>query len=108
MKLICDEIFGATCFVSNISWQRTYSTRNDSKGIVNEVEHLIVYSKNSGWMPNKLPRTDKMNARFKNPDNDITPWTSSDAFAPDAVYASGYGICNSTSIYRKDDLSYKW
>ena len=50
LKLICDEIFGATCFVSNISWQRTYSTRNDSKGIVNEVEHLIVYSKNSGWM----------------------------------------------------------
>lgn len=42
LKLICDEIFGATCFVSNISWQRTYSTRNDSKGIVNEVEHLIV------------------------------------------------------------------
>lgn len=30
LKLICDEIFGATCFVSNISWQRTYSTRNDS------------------------------------------------------------------------------
>lgn len=37
LKLICDEIFGANCFVSNISWQRTYSTRNDSKGIVNEV-----------------------------------------------------------------------
>ena len=89
LKLICDEIFVATCFVSNISWQRTYSTRNDSKGIVNEVEHLIVYSKNSGWMPNKLPRTDKMNARFKNPDNDITPWTSSDAFAPDAVMHQG-------------------
>ena len=89
LKLICDEIFGATCFVSNISWQRTYSHRNDSKGIVNEVEHLIVYSKNSGWMPNKLPRTDKMNARFKNPDNDITPWTSSDAFAPDAVMHQG-------------------
>lgn len=34
LKLICDEIFGATCFVSNISWQRTYSTRNDSKGML--------------------------------------------------------------------------
>ena len=43
LKLICDEIFGSNCFVSNISWQRTYSTRNDSKGIVNEVEHLVVY-----------------------------------------------------------------
>ena len=44
LKLVCDEIFGGSCFVSNISWQRTYSTRNDSKGIVNEVEHILVYS----------------------------------------------------------------
>ena len=36
LKLICDEIFGSDYFVSNISWQRTYSTRNDFKGIVNE------------------------------------------------------------------------
>ena len=31
LKLICDEIFGASSFVSIISWQRTYSKRNDSK-----------------------------------------------------------------------------
>ena len=28
LKAICDEIFGKNCFVSNISWQRTYSVRN--------------------------------------------------------------------------------
>ena len=89
LKLVCDEIFGSNCFVSNISWQRTYSTRNDSKGIVSEVEHILVCSKQSGWMPNKLPRTAEMDARFKNPDNDIVPWTSSDAFAPDAVMHQG-------------------
>ena len=89
LKLICDEIFGSNCFVSNISWQRTYSTRNDSKGIVSEVEHILVCSKQPGWMPNKLPRTAEMDARFKNPDNDIVPWTSSDAFAPDAVMHQG-------------------
>ena len=33
LKLICDEIFGANCFVSNISWQRNYSTR---KGLYTE------------------------------------------------------------------------
>ena len=89
LKLICDEIFGARCFVSTVSWQRTYSTRNDSKGIVSEIEHIVVYSKNPGWNPNKLPRTSKMDARFKNPDNDVAPWTSSDAFAPDAVQHQG-------------------
>ena len=74
LKLICDEIFGSNCFVSNISWQRTYSTRNDSKGIVNEVEHPVVYSKLPDWNPNKLPRTAEMDAKYKNPDNDRTLW----------------------------------
>ena len=89
LKLICDEIFGSNCFASNISWQRTYSTRNDSKGIVNEVEHLVVYSKQPDWNPNKLPRTAEMDAKYKNPDNDIMPWTSSDAFAADAASHQG-------------------
>ena len=89
LKLICDEIFGSNCFVSNISWQRTYSTRNDSKGIVNEVEHLVVYSKLPDWNPNKLPRTAEMNAKYKNPDNDRTLWRTDNAFAPGAATHQG-------------------
>ena len=89
LKQVCDEIFGSNCFVSNISWQRTYSTRNDSKGIVNEVEHVLCYSNKSGWNPRKLPRTSEMDAKYKNPDSDIMPWTSSDAFAPGASTHQG-------------------
>ncbi len=89
LKLICDEIFGANCFVSNISWQRTYSTRNDSKGIVNEVEHVLVYSKRPDWQPNKLPRTAEMNSKYKNPDNDVTDWRTDNAFAPGAATHQG-------------------
>lgn len=85
LKSICDEIFGASSFVSNISWQRTYSTRNDSKGIVNEVEHILVYSKQPGWNPNKLPRTAEMDAIYKNPDNDSRPWASDNPYAPGAA-----------------------
>lgn len=89
LKAICDEIFGSNCFVGNISWQRTYSTRNDSKGIPSEVEHVLCYSKIPNWQPKKLPRTDDMDSKYKNPDNDIAPWTSSDAFAPGAVSHQG-------------------
>lgn len=89
LKLICDEIFGSNCFVSNISWQRTYSTRNDSKGIVNEVEHIVVYSKQPGWNPNKLPRTAEMDSKYKNPDNDRTLWRTDNAFAPGAATHQG-------------------
>lgn len=89
LRVICDEIFGRQNFVSNISWQRTYSTRNDAKGIVNEVEHILVYSKREGWQPKKLARTAEMDENFKNPDNDVEPWTSSDAFAPDSIAHQG-------------------
>ena len=96
LKAICDEIFGANCYASDIAWQRTYSTRNDSKGIVNEVEHILVYSKEPEWNPNKLPRTEEMNARYSNPDNDVCAWKSTDAFAPGASTHQGmvYAIQN--------------
>jgi len=89
LRLIANEIFGRNCFVSNISWQRTYSTRNDSKGVVNEVEHIIVYSKKPDWEPNKLPRTEAMNAKYKNIDNDVSPWRTDNAFAPGAATHQG-------------------
>lgn len=89
LKMICDEIFGANCFVSNISWQRTYSTRNDSKGIVNEVEHILCYSKRPDWQPNKLPRTAEMNSMYKNPDNDDELWRNDNPYAPGAATHQG-------------------
>lgn len=89
LKAVCDEIFGSSCFVSNISWQRTYSTRNDSKGIVNEVEHILCYGKMPDWQPNKLPRTEKMDSIYKNPDGDDQVWTSDNPFAPGAATHQG-------------------
>lgn len=96
LKKICDEVFGGDYFVADISWQRTYSPRNDSKGIVSEVEHIVVFSKQPGWMPNALPRTAEMDAKYKNPDNDIMQWKSSDAFASEAVSHQGmvYAVQN--------------
>ncbi|MGN1304770.1 MAG: site-specific DNA-methyltransferase [Oscillospiraceae bacterium] len=89
LKMICDEIFGSNCFVANISWQRTYSIRNDSKGIPLEVEHILVYSKLQSWQPNKLPRTEKMDASYKNPDGDRCSWMSGSPIASDAKTHQG-------------------
>ena len=90
LRVICDEIFGRQNFVSNISWQRTYSTRNDAKGIVNEVEHILVYSKREGWQPKKLARSAEMDKKYKNPDNDPKgAWRSDNAYAPGAKTHQG-------------------
>jgi len=93
---ICNEVFGEQCFSADIAYQRTYSPRNDSQGISQEIEHILIYSRYPNWNPKKLPRTDKMNSKYKNPDNDVSPWRTSDAFAPNAVTHQGmvYGIQN--------------
>lgn len=89
LKLLCDDIFGEDNFAGDISWQRSYSPRNDSKGISNEKEHLLVYTRDENWVPGKLPRTSEMNSKYKNPDNDFAAWRSSDAFAPGASSHQG-------------------
>ena len=97
LKCICDEIFGSNCFVSNISWQRTYSMRNDAKGIPAEVEHILVYSKRTDWQPLKLERTQAMDSKYKNPDNDPKgAWRNIVASAPNAITHQGmvYAIQN--------------
>ena len=81
LKAICDEIFGKNCFVANISWQRAYSTRNDKDGIPIEAEHLLVYGKVPKWQPKKLERTEEMNSKYGNPDNDINLWRSDNSYA---------------------------
>ena len=89
LKLLCDGIFGESTFMGDVSWQRTYSPRNDSKGISNEKEHILVYAQKPGWIPKVLPRDKKMDSKYSSPDGDERPWTSSDAFAPSAATHQG-------------------
>lgn len=80
LKVLCDEIFGRLNFVSNVIWQKKFSPQNDAKWFSDMHDHILVYAKNKeSWRPNLLPRTEEMDNRYKNPDNDNRgPWTSSD------------------------------
>lgn len=88
LRKICDEVFGG-CFVGDIAWQRTYAPRNDSKGIPAEVERLLVYSRQQGWMPKRLPRTAEMDSKYGSPDGDPRPWRTDNASAPGAATHQG-------------------
>lgn len=88
LKMLCDEIFGFENFIGDVSWQRTYSIRNDSKGIPAEIEHILVYGK-TDWQPKKLPRTAEMNAAYSNPDGDVCDWMSGSPVASDAATHQG-------------------
>ena len=89
LRAICDEVFGENCFVTNIIWQKTYSPRNDKDGIPAATDYITVYSKNKGWNPKKLERTEEMDSKYKNPDNDFALWRPDNAYAPNAATHQG-------------------
>ena len=84
LKAICDEIFGLNCFVARITWQNNYSLRNDAMGIPYETDNIVVYSKQPNWSPKRLARTDEMNARYVNYDNDVLSYKVTPIHAPGA------------------------
>jgi len=75
-KVMADEIFGRRNFVADIAWQKKHAPGNNEKGISSDSDHLLVWAKNTDrWQWNLLPRTDKQDALYRNPDNDPRgPW----------------------------------
>jgi adenine-specific DNA-methyltransferase len=80
LKVIADEAFGRGNFVANVVWQKKYAPANDATWLSDSHDHILVFAKNkSVWRPHKLPRSDKSNAAYKNPDNDPRgPWKAGD------------------------------
>lgn len=71
LKRICDEVFGEENFVSTIIWEKRYSPQNAVKWFSESHDFILVYAKNKlNWYPNLLERSDEMNARYRNLDND--------------------------------------
>ena len=74
-----DEVFGAGNFVTNVVWQKKFSPQNDARHFSDNHDFLICYAKDKEiWRPNLLPRTERHNQRYSNPDNDPRgAWSSS-------------------------------
>lgn len=83
LKLLCDEIFGVRSFLAQIVWQKIHSIKNDARFFSQSHEYVIVYAKNIDIVKIKLlPRSESMNKRYVNKDNDPRgPWQSGDLVA---------------------------
>lgn len=83
LKVMCDEVFGRFNFVANAVWQKKYTVANDSKWLSESHDHVLIYARNKEtWRPYRLPRTDEMDARYRNPDNHPKgPWKATPIYA---------------------------
>jgi adenine-specific DNA-methyltransferase len=94
LKVIMDEIFGRSNFIANVIWQKIFSPKNTARHFSEDHDHILVYGRNSDqWVPNDMPRSEKLNASYKNPDKDTRgPWTSGDLSARNYYGAGTYKI----------------
>lgn len=89
MRMLLDEVFGASNFVAEIVWGKADTSRNDAKQFSEDQDYIYVYSKTEGWRPNKLPRTAAQNSIYGSPDGDKTPWLAKPGHAPGAATHQG-------------------
>ncbi len=77
-KVILDEIFGRSNFISTVIWHKKHTSSNDARFISDNHDHILMFVKNAeAFKMNLLPRTDIHDSRYKNPDNDPRgPWAS--------------------------------
>lgn len=71
LRKVCNEVLGESNFVAQIIWQKVYSPKNTADWFSEDHDYLLVYAREKSlWRPQKLARTEEMEARYKNPDND--------------------------------------
>jgi len=83
LRMLMDEIFGEENFVAQFVWQKNFAPKNDNKYVSVSHEYVILYAKNKKRFKRRLlPREEKHNKAYKNPDNDPRgPWTSGSMLA---------------------------
>ena len=78
LKVIMDEVFGRSNFISNVVWQKLYTVKNSTRYLSDMHDHVLAYARSKDeWMPNLLPRSERSTKNYSNPDKDPRgPWTT--------------------------------
>ena len=92
LKKICDEIFGASNFISTVVWQHSIQPKGYLGTFSMQHSYVMIYCKDiTAFKLGSLERTDEDNKAYSNPDNDPKgPWRSGDVrnalYRPNLIY----------------------
>jgi len=71
LRQLMNEIFGEDNFIAQIIWEKMYTTKNDSSLISSCHDSILCFGRTTNSdVIGLLPRTEEMDARYSNPDND--------------------------------------
>lgn len=83
LRALLDEVFGVECFIAEVIWRSSDSSNNDAKRFSQDHNTVLVYSKDTEWIAEKLERDEAANAHYSNPDDDPRgPWFPGNLSSP--------------------------
>ena len=81
LKVVCDEVFGRSSYVTSVVWEKDKGRRSDAIFSTSH-DYILLYSKKPdlwGKSRNLLERTSGQVSRYRNPDGDSRgPWLQGD------------------------------
>ena len=94
LKVMMDEVFGRSNFVTTVIWRKNYSPKSTARHFSEDHDYIVVYAKDGDrWSPNLMPRTEKQDKAYRNPDNDSRgPWKPGDLSARNFYSLGTYPI----------------
>ena len=94
LRKMADEVFGSVNFVATIIWEKKYAPANDAKWLSDNHDYILLYAKQKeNWRPRLLPRSEEMNSRYTNRDNDPRgDWKAADMTVKSYSEAYNYSI----------------
>lgn len=94
LRQLCAEVFGDDNFVATVIWQKVYSPKNSASWFSEDHDFVLVFARQKNlWTPLALARSQEMDERFKNHDDDARgPWKSVDMSARNRYDAGVYAV----------------
>jgi adenine-specific DNA-methyltransferase len=76
LRMVMNEVFGEENLIQHIIWNSKYTVAGDATTFSSQHEHIFCYARSyTECVIQPLPRTEEMDAAYKNPDNDPRgPW----------------------------------
>ncbi len=94
LRSLMNEVFGEENFVATLIWQKVYSPKNSARHFSEDHDYIVTYAKRADdWRPHLLPRSEEMQARYSNPDDDPRgDWKPGDLSARNFYSEGTYSI----------------
>jgi adenine-specific DNA-methyltransferase len=110
LKVLCDETFGRQNFVVCAVWQHSIQGKNDAKGFSLHHNYVVAYRKTEASIVRRLPREEKHNTYYSNPDNDPKgPWRSGDVRSPNPRENLTYDVVTpSGNVIKPPPKGWRW